>query len=245
MGTFEITQEAKWAIRMWRAAFYLLVVDKKRYGRPMLSFRPRDPDYIIETDGSLSQVGIILYKKGATDEACVGAAAVSLMSFGFGKDSSNQNLAEYLGMVMGILALIKLGVRDADMTIRGDSTTALTWMTEGQIKGKSAINAAVVVTALCIHYGIRPRYAMFLSGVRNVKADTLSRLLEKNMTIEQAMIINGHEGCPILDLTADPSGNILIDMCNPKVRIEDEDEFASLWQTVREAMETITVGVIA
>ena len=106
MGTFEITQEAKWAIRMWRAAFYLLVVDKKRYGRSMASFRPRDPDDIVETDGSLSQVGIILYKKGATDEACVGAAAVSLMSFGFGKDSSNQNLAEYLGMVMGILALI-------------------------------------------------------------------------------------------------------------------------------------------
>ena len=128
---------------MWRAAFYLLVVEKKRYGRPMLSFRPRDPDCIIETDGSLSQVGIILYKKGATDEACVGGAAVSLMSFGFGKDSSNQNLAEYLGMVVGILALIKLGVRDADVMIRGDSTTVLTWMTEVRIKGKSAINAAV------------------------------------------------------------------------------------------------------
>ena len=61
MGTFEITQEAKWAIKMWRAAFYLLVVDKKRYGGPMASFRPHDPDYIVETDGSLSQVGIILY----------------------------------------------------------------------------------------------------------------------------------------------------------------------------------------
>ena len=244
MGTFEITKEAKWAIKMWRAAFYLLAVDKKRYGRPMASFRPRDPDYIIETDGSLSQVGIILYKKGATDEACVGGAAVSLMSFGFGKDSSNQNLAEYLGMVMGVLALIKLGVRDADVVIRGDSTTALTWMTEGRIKGKSAINAAVVVTALCIRYGIRPRYAVFLSGVRNFKADTLSRLLQNNMTIEQAMIDNGHGDCPILDLRADPSANTLIEMCNPKIRIEDEDEFTSMWQTVREAMETITVGVI-
>ena len=225
---FPISKEAKWAIKMWRAAFYLLIVDKQRYGRPMASFRPREPDYIVETDGSLSQIGIILYKKGDSSEACVGGGAVSLMAFEFGKESRIQNTAEYIGMALGILALIKLGVRDADVLIRGDSTTALAWMTEGRIKGKSAINAAVVVTALCIRYGIRPRYGVFLSGVKNFKADLLSRLLQNNITIEEAMIKNGHGGCPIIDLRADPSVNVLIEMCNPKIKIDEEDEFIAL-----------------
>ena len=147
-------------------------------------------------------------------------------------------------MVMGILALIKLGVRNADVMIRGDSTTALTWMTEGRIKGKSAINAAVVVTALCIRYGIRPRYSTFLSGVKNFKSDRLSRLLQNNMSIEEAMILNGHGGCPILDLRSDPSANTLIETCDPRIKIEEEDEFAGMWQTVRKAMETIIIGEI-
>ena len=211
------------------SSIYLLIVDKQRYGRSMASFRPRETDYIVKTDGSFCTRRVNLVR------------LVSFIKFGFGKDSSNQNVAEYIGMVLGILALIKLGVRDADVLMRGDSTTALTWMTEGRIKGKSAINAAVVVTALWIRYGIRPRYASFLSGVRNFKADLLSRLLQNKMTIEEAKIENGHEGCPIIDLRADPSANVLIEMCNPNIRIEEEDDFTSLWQSVREALETILI----
>ncbi len=79
------------------------------------------------------KVGVILYNKTASSEACKGCAAVSITDLGFGKDSSYQNTAEYIGMVVGVLALIRSGVRDADTLIRGDSTTALAWMTEGRI----------------------------------------------------------------------------------------------------------------
>jgi hypothetical protein len=164
---------------------------------------------------------------------------------GFGKYSSYQNTAEYISMVVGVLALIRSGVRNADVLIRGDSTTALAWMTEGRISGPSAINAAVVVTALCIRYGIRTRYSMFLSGLDNHKADNLSRLIEKNKSIETAMIENGHGGAPIIDLRSCPSANVLINMCDPKVKIDNEDEFSLLWQTVRESMETITIVPLA
>ena len=239
-GTFPLTEEARWAIRMWRAALYLLVVDEKNYGRPMASFRPRDPDYVIESDGSLEGVGMILYKRNKSSERGVGGVAESIVDFGFNQDSGFQNTAEYIGMVLGVLALIKLGARDVDVLIRGDSTTALTWMTEGRIKGKAAINAAVVVTTLCIRFGIRVRYSAFLAGVKNVKCDRLLRLKEKGLTKEQGMELNGHGDCPIIDFRADPSTNVLMKMCNPNIKIEDEDSFTELWQTVREAMESIT-----
>jgi hypothetical protein len=168
-GTFLITREAAWAIKMWRAVFYLLLVDERHYGRPMASFRPQPPDYTVETDASLGGVGIILYKKTDSLDTCVGGSAVSIREFNFGTDSGFQNTAEYIGTVLGILALVKIGVRNVDVLIRGDSTTALAWVTEGRIKGPEAINAAVVVTALYIRFGIRPRYSDFLAGLANHK----------------------------------------------------------------------------
>jgi hypothetical protein len=237
-GTFPITPEAAWAIRMWRAVFYLLIVDEKHYGRPMASFRPRPPDYIVETDASLGGVGIILYRNGGPLDICVGGSAVDIKDFGFGTDSGFQNTAEYIGTVLGILALVKIGVRDVDVLIRGDSTTALVWATKGRVKGPEAINAAVVVTALCIRFGIRPRYSAFLSGLENHKADLLSRIEEKGITVEQAMIENGHGNSPIINLRENPTTNTLVRMCDPRIKIDEEEEFAQLWQTVRETMES-------
>jgi hypothetical protein len=145
----------------------------------------------VEKDASLGGVEIILYKKAGSLDTCVGGSAVSIREFGFGTDSGFQNTAEYIGTVLGILALVKIGVRDVDVLIRGDSTTALAWVTEGRIKGPEAINAAVVVTALYIRFGIRPRYSDFLAGLDNHKADLLSRIEEKGITVEQAMNQNG------------------------------------------------------
>jgi hypothetical protein len=239
-GTFPITSEAAWAIRMWRAVFYLLVVDKKHYGRPMASFRPRPPDYIVETDASLSGVGVILYKNHDPLDTCVGGSAVSIKDFGFGTDSGFQNTAEYIGTVLGVLALVKIGVRDVDVLIRGDSTTALVWATQGRVKGPEAINAAVVVTALCIRFGIRPRYSDFLSGLDNHKADLRSRIEEKGITVGQIMSQNGHEYAPIINLRENLTTDTLFRMCDPRVKINEENEFAKLWQTVREAMESLS-----
>jgi hypothetical protein len=238
-GTFPITKEAAWAIKMWRAVFYLLLVDERHYGRPMASFRPRPPDYTVETDASLGGVGIILYKRTDSLDTCVGGSAVSIREFGFGTDSGFQNTAEYIGTVLGILALVKMGVRNVDVLIRGDSTTALSWVTEGRIKGPEAINAAVVVTALYIRFGIRPRYSDFLAGLANHKADLLSRIEEKGITVEQAMNQNGHGSAPIINLRDNPGTDMLTRMCDPKVKVDDEEEFTNLWQTVREAMESI------
>lgn len=142
-------------------------MDEKHYGRPVASFSPRSPDYIVETNASLGNVGILRYKKGESLDTCMGGSAVSIKDFGFGKDSSFRNTAEYIGTILGILALVKMGVRDVDVLIRDDSTTALVGVTEGRISGQHAISAAVVVTALYIRFGIRPRYSVFLAGLGN------------------------------------------------------------------------------
>ena len=50
---------------------------------------------------------------------------------------------------------------------------------------------------------------------------------------------NGQGSAPIINLRDSPGTDMLIQMCNPKVKVDDEEEFTNLWQTVREAMESI------
>ena len=49
------------------------------------------PDYIVEADGSLEGVGIILHKMERTLETCKGGSGLSIKEYEFGKDSSCQN----------------------------------------------------------------------------------------------------------------------------------------------------------
>jgi hypothetical protein len=235
----EFSTEAKTEIRMWRGWLYLLSVDTDAHARPFETFRTRDPSYIVTTDGSLGQVGIIIYKLVDGGEACVGCSAVSIAGFGFNDDSSYQNTCEYIGMVLGVLALIKLGVRGVDIVVRGDSTTALSWVDKQKVSGKAAMNAALVLVSLCIKFGIEVNYLVFLKGVENHKADRLSRLIEKGMPIEAAMKINGHSDAEVVNLLADPASAMLVKMCNPGRGLDSEEEFKAVWTAVRNAIDAL------
>jgi hypothetical protein len=70
-------------------------------------------------------------------------------------------------MVLGVLVLIKLGVREVDVVVRGDSTSALSWMEKEKVLGKAAMTAAVVFVSLCIRFGIEIYYTDFISGNNN------------------------------------------------------------------------------
>jgi hypothetical protein len=234
---FPFSEEAKTEVRMWRAWLYLLSVDTKSYSRPFHTFREREPEYVITTDGSLGQVGVIVYRLTESGEACVGCCAVSIATFGFKDDSSYQNTCEYIGMVLGVLVLVRLGARQVDVVIRGDSTSALSWMDKGKVSGKAAMNAALVLVSLCVRFGIEINYTEFLKGVDNHQADRLSRIIEKKMTIEQAMELNGHGGAEVIDLNDTSASAVLVDMCDPGRALESESEFREVWVAVREAVE--------
>jgi hypothetical protein len=196
---------------MWRGWLYLLSVDSKSYARPFHTFRPRRPEFSITTDGSLGQVGIIVYKITDAGEACVGCSAVSINQFGFGDDSSYQNTCEYIGMVLGILALVKIGARNVDVIVKGDSTSSLSWIQKQKVSGQAAMNAALVLGSLCVRFGLEVNYTDFIKGIDNHKADRLSRIVEKRMTLERAMELNGHKGCPIIDLLDSKASRTMVE----------------------------------
>ena len=87
----------------------------------MDSFDSRPTQYIVEFDASLTGAGVIIYKRVHAMEVCLAATAMDLRGLGFGSDSSFQNTAEYVGAIVGILGLLRLGVSNEDIELRGDS----------------------------------------------------------------------------------------------------------------------------
>ena len=52
---------------------------------------------------------------------------MDLSCLGFGNYSSFWNICFFIGSILGIIDLLKLGVRKVDIELRGDSISALTW----------------------------------------------------------------------------------------------------------------------
>ncbi len=71
----------------------------------------------MEFDSSLEGSGGLLYRIDQDGvEVCLGGFAVALSSFGFADDSSYQNTAEDIGVILGLVALAKIGVRGVGLT---------------------------------------------------------------------------------------------------------------------------------
>ena len=117
-ATFLLEEETKCAIRCWRVMLFLVGYDETQFTRSLDSFDTRPAVYIVEFDASLTGAGVLVYQRIDSVEECVAATAMDLRGLNFGTDSSFQNTAEYIGAIIGILCLLKLGVSNEDIELR-------------------------------------------------------------------------------------------------------------------------------
>ena len=200
MSILIVNNEAKLAIRLWRTMLVLLRFDEGRYSRPMQSFVKTMPEYIIEFNASLSGVGILWCQRVNGAEVCLGGSAVSLRCLNFEGDSSYQNLCEFIGAMLGLIGLSKLGIRGVDVTMRGDSISALTWVSAERYRGVNVLNASLVFTMLCINQELIVKESVHIPGSDNGRCDALSRLWESGKTIKEVMTSIGLENSREVDL---------------------------------------------
>ena len=74
-ATFRLSEEAKIAIRLWRAMLFLVQYDELRFTRPLVSFSNDLPEYVIEFDASLTGAGVLWFRRTGGAEVCMGASA--------------------------------------------------------------------------------------------------------------------------------------------------------------------------
>ena len=236
---FPISEEAKTAIRCWRAMLYLVHFDERRFTRTLQSFSDAPPTYVIEFDASLSGAGIIWFKRAGGTEECLGGSAVDLRALKFGDDSSYQNVCEFIGVVLGVIGLVIMGVRDADVQLRGDSVSALTWAEAERYRGKRVTNAAMVYTVLCVMYSFDVKEATHVPGTDNKRCDKLSRLGETGGSVEETMREFGLQWAASIDISQHEHVQKLISACDPAQTHESESNFIEYWGRMRDALKGI------
>jgi hypothetical protein len=220
----------------------LVAVDEEKHTRTLVSFKKSPVTHVVLTDASLSQVGFLIYELTNSGRTCLGGGAVSIAEYGFGVDSSNQNTAEFIGSVLGIAALVKLGVKRTGIVLGGDSMTALKWSLTGRLKGERGVNAAMAISALCLNYGIDIVETEFLSGGDNWRCDNLSRADQKGESVREMLDKNGLPGVALVFIDTCPAVKQLLAACNPARSIGSEPEFSRVWSDIQSAARRLTMA---
>jgi hypothetical protein len=170
------------AIQCWRAMLSLVRFRAVEFTRSISSFAPEPPVLVAEFDSSLSGSATdsgtprIWYATDSGTEVVLGVSAVCLGFLGFGVDSSNQNLAEYIGAIIAVAGQVILGHSGRSLALTGDSVTALPGAISERPRGKLLTNASIVWTLLCVatnfdvreitYWGMRTRsVTAYLAGV--------------------------------------------------------------------------------
>ena len=237
---FKFRPEAQRSIQMWRATLALVELNEAQFSRPLDSFRPQSVEFIIEFDASLNGIGILWYRKGSDNrEISLGAAAVDLTWLDLGTDSSYQNVAEYMGGLVGLIGLLKLGVSNVAVEFRGDSLTALSWAKKEKSKGTLVSNAAIVFSLLCLRFGLNVQDTTHISGDQNWRCDTLSRLAQEKLTISEALEKIDRTKTRIIDMNSSEFTSVLLRSCNPKMMLEKDEEFLFFWNEIQRALNGI------
>jgi len=219
--------EAVRAIRFCRVMLCAGALDEERFARSFQSFMPKTTEYVVEFDGCLTGVGMLVYqRRGDGSEVLKGGGAMDLGPLGFGTDSSYQNVGEFFGPTLAPVVLRALGLVEAGrpcvIHLRGDSVTGLRWAETRRFKGTNVSNAAVVFTALVVEGVVEVAGTTHIPAGENTRADGLSRA----RTLGQL----GLAGLPFVDLNQNATALEIRRLCDPALSVDSDESFVAHWR---------------
>jgi hypothetical protein len=210
----------------------LVRLREQEFTRSIASFAPEHPSVVAEFDSSLSGSGVIWYARDSGTEVVLGVSAVDLRF-----DSSNQNLAEYIGAIIAVLGQVMLGHSGRSLALRGNSMTALTWAVTERQRGTIVINASIVWTLLCVATNIDVIEYTHIPGDVNINCDRLSRRDATPVTtVREEATGMGIEGGVVIEVNEDETIMRLLRLCDPRRKLNTD--FLKFWMEVRDAVNT-------
>jgi hypothetical protein len=171
----KLSDDAANTIQMWRSFFVFLEINPITYKRDIISFVHHDPTFVLEYDASLTGVGIILFKIGNQKEEKEWKVIQLEFHYNLESQSRYQNTVEFIGIVLGMVALSLLGVRNSGVIIRGDNKSSLKWGLTENYKSILSRRASLVLTTVVLQTNIIIEDQIHIAGINNIRCDRLSR----------------------------------------------------------------------
>ena len=221
-STRQLCAAAKETVLLWQFVLVLAECHETTFSRTLSSFRDESPRYQLMYDASLTGIGVTLHDKGSGVLRTVFSSTFPFVL----PDSSFQNLAEFVAIVMGCAVLIRLGVSHCTLGVKGDSVSSLVWAGSERFRGNRATKAAAVFVALCSLFDLWVTETEHLAGTANVTHDRLSR----GETPENLGFSRGE----IFRLEEDPVLMAIFGLCAP-----GEDELLAHWGAVSDEVRKL------
>ena len=139
------------------------------------------------------------------------------------------------------MCLLKLGVSNEDIELRGDSVSALTWAKTERPRGKVVTNAAMVFTLLCVSHGIEVKEATHIGGHANHRCDQLSRIAESGMAVAEVLGSIGLGGIQNLMLERDNTAIKVVECCRLDRYFNAEEDFIAFWKEIKQTVGSSAV----
>jgi hypothetical protein len=222
-ASFDLDDEMRRLLQIFRAIFLTAILDELSFTRNLFTFVSNQAQIVVEFDASLSGGGILYFD--GVDGSYLGASTLDFLSLELLSESRFQNYAEFLVSIISIIGAIYLRPDISSIAFRGDSRTALSWLSTGRIKSDIASNLALIFVHLCIDHKISVDEVSHLPGESNIPADMLSRgstLLEVRKIDKR---INSNQ------LIVIPC-SIFLSICNPINIPKNDQEFIDLWNCI-------------
>jgi hypothetical protein len=234
-ATMEWKEDAKVAVLIWRAALALLKLYEKEYSLPLDFFRTTALAYEIEYDASLTGLGFLLFslQDGARAQL-IGCGEVAF-PFDCRKESDHQNTCEFIGVLLGVLALAQRGVRNVSLRLCGDSKTSLSWGLDGHFRGKLCQKAAQVYILASMLFDIVVVETVHIPGEVNVVCDLFSRqkATAQSFGIDYRLLTDLSDSTPLHSLLT------LVDPTSPQL-LHTEEDFCSFWTQAHHILDEIS-----
>jgi hypothetical protein len=182
MSRIPVEDEALMTVRLWLAFLTWSAIRSSgsiARGRDLGSFRLQSPSLVVEFDGSLTGIGFRLLVPGGAVLISVGAVShFRIKVQGTENAAQWQNAMEMAAFACGVATAAALGYRNCAVHARGDSISALTWVTSGRngIKSVRARAASMLFVGVCrsADLCVDKNYT-WLSSADNHVCDALSR----------------------------------------------------------------------
>jgi hypothetical protein len=205
------------------------------FTRTIESFAPAIPILVAEFDSSLSGAGLIWFVRTDGAEVVRGVSAVNLAFLGFGTDSSNQNLAEYIDRT-GDPGFFRdrnspEGRQRHGPDLDDDGETQRSQSDKCVDDLDAALHSCGRRRQGGCSYRRRGQQTMwsFISSV-GYRKDPLITVLEEAEDL-------GLRDVEVVEMDMDPSVRGIVHLCDPRDELNSESQFISFWIRARDAID--------
>lgn len=222
----------------------MMGLKRGEYWRKIESFAGQIVTGLLKYDSCLEGLGLRLFRIHSNGAMELVRVASIITPYFLGGQSRFQNTMEFSSVSVAFLVMAEMGWRNIPLKIRGDSKASETWCAKERFRSTVSRGAALMYMSLGVEFGFWVEETEFIKGESNNVCDALSRRSETDQGMgakPAAQLVEelGINPKLLWEEEKSPHGIEMIELCNPLLKLDDDESFSNFSRRMRTLIRTI------